>query len=173
MTRSRFATQAIGPPPTGLSFLKCLVSPARGYTPSRWCPGVMQACPCRTNPVAPPRSSVSCLEPVCRSRAPSLSMILKRTGLSLLGLLGVLTVTVLAGVQAGLLTLVGIGFGLALQGYGFGFAGGWRRFIVHGDASGVVSHMLLIALCALATLPLVESNSQELVGALAPISWSL
>jgi hypothetical protein len=100
-------------------------------------------------------------------------MFLKRLSLVLLGLLGVLSVAVLAGVQAGLLVLIGIGFGLALQGYGFGFAGGWRRFIVHGDASGVVSHMLLIALCALATLPLVESNSQELVGALAPISWSL
>ena len=60
-------------------------------------------------------------------------MTLKRTGLSLLGLLGILTVTVLAGVQAGLLVLIGIGFGLALQGYGFGFAGGWRRFILHWE----------------------------------------
>ncbi|MGA0810385.1 MAG: YeeE/YedE thiosulfate transporter family protein [Burkholderiaceae bacterium] len=100
-------------------------------------------------------------------------MILKRTGLSLLGLLGVLTVTVLAGVQAGLLTLIGIGFGLALQGYGFGFAGGWRKFILQKDASGVVSHMLLIGLAALLSLPLLALYPEELVGAVAPLSWSL
>ena len=100
-------------------------------------------------------------------------MILKRTGLSLLGLLGILTVTVLAGVQAGLLTLIGIGFGLALQGYGFGFAGGWRKFILQKDASGVVSHMLLIGLAALLSLPLLALYPEELVGAVAPLSWSL
>ncbi|MEK9812601.1 MAG: YeeE/YedE thiosulfate transporter family protein [Bordetella sp.] len=100
-------------------------------------------------------------------------MILKRTGLSLLGLLGVLTVTVLAGVQAGLLVLIGIGFGLALQGYGFGFAGGWRKFILQKDASGVVSHMLLIGLAALLSLPLLALYPEELVGAVAPLSWSL
>ncbi|MGA1473407.1 MAG: YeeE/YedE thiosulfate transporter family protein [Burkholderiaceae bacterium] len=100
-------------------------------------------------------------------------MILKRTGLSLLGLIGVLTVTVLAGVQAGLLTLIGIGFGLALQGYGFGFAGGWRKFILQKDASGVVSHMLLIGLAALLSLPLLALYPEELVGAVAPLSWSL
>lgn len=100
-------------------------------------------------------------------------MILKRTGLSLLGLLGILTVTVLAGVQAGLLVLIGIGFGLALQGYGFGFAGGWRKFILQKDASGVVSHMLLIGLAALLSLPLLALYPEELVGAVAPLSWSL
>lgn len=100
-------------------------------------------------------------------------MTLKRTGLVLLGLLGVLTVTVLTGVQAGLLVLIGIGFGLALQGYGFGFAGGWRKFILQGDASGVVSHMLLIGFAALLSLPLLALYPQELVGAVAPLSWSL
>ena len=100
-------------------------------------------------------------------------MIFKRTGLSLVGLLGVLTVTVLAGVQAGLLVLIGIGFGLALQGYGFGFAGGWRRFILQRDASGVVSHMLLIGVSALLSLPLLALYPEELVGAVAPLSWSL
>ena len=100
-------------------------------------------------------------------------MTLKRTGLSLLGLLGVLTVTVLAGVQAGLLVLIGIGFGLALQGYGFGFAGGWRRFILQKDASGLVSQMLLVGLASLLSLPLLALYPQELVGAVAPLSWSL
>lgn len=100
-------------------------------------------------------------------------MTFKRTALVLLGLLGVLTVTVLAGVQAGLLVLIGIGFGLALQGYGFGFAGGWRKFILQGDASGVVSHMLLIGFAALLSLPLLALYPQELVGAIAPLSWSL
>jgi len=100
-------------------------------------------------------------------------MMFKRIGLTLLGLFGVLAVTFFAGVQAGLLVLVGMGFGLCLQGFGFGFAGGWRRFILHRDASGVISHMLLIAVCAGLSLPLIALHPAELSGAVAPVSWSL
>lgn len=100
-------------------------------------------------------------------------MILKRSGIVLAGLLGVLTIAVLAGVQAGLLVLIGIGFGLCLQGYGFGFAGAWRRFIEQRESSGVISHMMLIAVCAVLSLPLLSLYPSELAGAVAPISWSL
>jgi hypothetical protein len=44
-------------------------------------------------------------------------MLLQRSGLLLAGLLGVLTIVFFAGLQAGLLVLLGIGFGLALQGF--------------------------------------------------------
>jgi hypothetical protein len=97
----------------------------------------------------------------------------KRVGIALLALLGTLVVTVLAGVQAGLLVLIGLGFGLCLQGYGFGFAGGWRRFILHRDASGITSHMLLISVAAVLSLPLLALHPSELSGAVAPLTWSL
>lgn len=100
-------------------------------------------------------------------------MVMKRSGLALLGLFGVLIITVLAGVQAGLLVLIGLGFGLCLQGYGFGFAGGWRKFILQRDASGIASHMLLIAVSAGLSLPLLALYPTELAGAVAPLSWSL
>jgi len=100
-------------------------------------------------------------------------MTLKRVGIVLLGLLGVLTVTVLTGVQAGFLVLIGVGFGLCLQGFGFGFAGAWRRFIQAREAAGLVSHMLLIAVCAGLSLPLLALYPTELAGAVSPLSWSL
>ncbi|MEY2776772.1 MAG: hypothetical protein RLY30_870 [Pseudomonadota bacterium] len=98
---------------------------------------------------------------------------LKRTGVALLALFGTLLVAVLAGVQAGILVLIGIGFGLCLQGYGFGFAGGWRRFILHRDSSGITSHMLLISVSAVLSLPLLAFYPSELSGAVAPLTWSL
>ncbi|MGA0881633.1 MAG: YeeE/YedE thiosulfate transporter family protein [Burkholderiaceae bacterium] len=97
----------------------------------------------------------------------------KRVGIALLAVLGTLVVTVLAGVQAGLLVLIGMGFGLCLQGYGFGFAGGWRRFILQRDASGITSHMLLISVAAALSLPLLAGYPSELSGAVAPLTWSL
>lgn len=98
---------------------------------------------------------------------------LRKPTLAFLGLLGVLTVTVLAGVQAGLLVLIGIGFGLALQGYGFGFTGGWRRMILSRDPSGLLAQLTLMIVAMGVALPLLAAFPQELVGAVAPISWSL
>jgi uncharacterized membrane protein YedE/YeeE len=100
-------------------------------------------------------------------------MLLQRTGLLLAGLLGVLTVVFFTGLQAGLLVLLGIGFGLALQGFRFGFTTGWRVLILQRDPRGVYGQMLLMVLAAGLTLPLIASHPGELVGAVAPISYSL
>jgi uncharacterized protein len=96
-----------------------------------------------------------------------------RLGLVFLAIAGVLTVTFLAGVQAGLLVILGIGFGLALQGYGFGFTGGWRRMIQGRDPSGMLAQMTLMVIASGLALPLLAAFPEELVGAVAPISWSL
>jgi len=98
---------------------------------------------------------------------------LSRSVLIALAGLGVVTVAFIAGVQAALLVLIGIGFGLALQAYGFGFTSGWRRMIVSRDPSGMVAQMALMAVAALLALPLLAAFPEELVGAVAPISWSL
>jgi uncharacterized membrane protein YedE/YeeE len=100
-------------------------------------------------------------------------MLLKRTGLLLAGLLGVLAVVFLAGLQSGLLVLLGIGFGLALQGFRFGFTTGWRVLILQKDPRGVYGQMLLMVLAAGLTLPLIATHPGELVGAVSPISYSL
>ena len=96
-----------------------------------------------------------------------------RSVLIVLAGLGVITVAFLAGVQAALLVLIGIGFGLALQGYGFGFTSGWRRMILSRDPSGIVAQMVLMAMAVVLALPLLAAFPEELVGAVAPISWSL
>jgi len=96
-----------------------------------------------------------------------------RVGLVVLAVFGILIVTVLAGVQAGLLVLIGIGFGLALQGYGFGFTSGWRRMIQTRDPSGMFAQMALMLIASALALPLLAAFPEELVGAVAPISWSL
>ena len=66
--RSPSATRGTGLPQTGLCSQKFLVSRVRGFTPTRWWPGVTQACPCRTSLVEPPRFSASCLAQVYRSK---------------------------------------------------------------------------------------------------------
>lgn len=96
-----------------------------------------------------------------------------RLGIVSLAIAGVVTITFLAGVQAGLLVLIGIGFGLALQGFGFGFTGGWRRMIQARDPSGMLAQMALMVVASALALPLLAAFPEELVGAVAPISWSL
>ena len=62
------------------------------------------------------------------------------------GVLGVLAVTLAAGVRQGLLTLLGIGFGAVLQGARFGFTTGWRDLIERRDPQGLWAQMLLMVL---------------------------
>ncbi|MCK2125407.1 YeeE/YedE family protein [Thauera aromatica] len=89
------------------------------------------------------------------------------------GLAGVLAVTLAAGLRQGLLALLGIGFGAALQGARFGFTTGWRDYIERRDPQGLWAQMLLLALAAALTLPLLAANPGELVGAVAPLTISL
>ena len=89
------------------------------------------------------------------------------------GLAGALAVAYAAGVRQGLLVLLGIGFGLVLQAARFGFTTGWRDFIESRNPQGLWAQMLLIALAAALTLPLIAGSGGELVGAVAPLTISL
>lgn len=96
-----------------------------------------------------------------------------RLALLLGGLALALAVTLGGGLRQGLLVLLGIGFGAVLQGARFGFTSGWRNFIERRDPRGLWGQMLLIALAAALTLPLLAGNPGELVGAVAPLTLSL
>jgi uncharacterized membrane protein YedE/YeeE len=84
-----------------------------------------------------------------------------------------IAITWLAGIRTGLLLLLGLGFGAALSGARFGFATGWRTLIQDRDPWGMTGQMVLLALCALLAFPLLDRASEEIVGALAPITWGL
>lgn len=96
-----------------------------------------------------------------------------RIGLVLLGFLGWLLVTFFAGLQAGLLVVIGIGFGAVLQGCRFGFTSAWRAFMLQKQTAGITGQMLLMALASLIAIPMIAGNPKEIYGAVAPIGWSL
>lgn len=86
---------------------------------------------------------------------------------------GWLAVTWYAGLRAGFLFALGLGFGAALSAARFGFTTGWRTLIHDRDPWGMVGQMVLLALCALLAFPLLDHYGDEIVGAVAPITWSL
>lgn len=86
---------------------------------------------------------------------------------------GFMAITWFAGLRAGLLLLLGLGFGAALSAARFGFTTGWRDLMVHHNPWGMVGQMVLMALCALLAFPLLSGFGEEIVGAVAPITWSL
>ena len=57
---------------------------------------------------------------------------------------GVAAVALLAGPRSGAVLLIGLGFGLTLEGFRFGFTGPWRRMILERDASGLLAQSWLI-----------------------------
>ena len=89
------------------------------------------------------------------------------------GLSGALAVAYATGVRQGLLVLLGIGFGVELQGARFGFTTGWRDFIESRNPQGLWAQMLLLGLAAALTLPLIAGSGGELVGAVSPLTISL
>lgn len=86
---------------------------------------------------------------------------------------GVAAVALLAGPRSGAVLLIGLGFGLTLEGFRFGFTGPWRRMILERDASGLLAQLLAIAIVACAALPLLAANGAELKGAHAPIGLAM
>ncbi|WP_205342286.1 YeeE/YedE family protein [Denitrificimonas caeni] len=76
-------------------------------------------------------------------------------------------------VRQSLLFLVGIGLGAVLAGARFGFTTGWRNLIEQRDASGVFAQLLLLAVAAAFSMPLLASFPSELSAALGPPSISL
>lgn len=96
-----------------------------------------------------------------------------RLALILPAVIGWLGVTWLAGLRAGFLILLGLGFGAALSAARFGFTTGWRNLIINRDPWGMIGQMVLLALCAVLSFPLLVNHPDEISGAVAPITWSL
>lgn len=76
-------------------------------------------------------------------------------------------------IRQSLLFLMGMGLGAVLAGARFGFTTGWRNLIERRDASGVFAQLLLLAIAAAFSLPLLASFPTELSAALGPPSISL
>jgi uncharacterized membrane protein YedE/YeeE len=98
---------------------------------------------------------------------------MRRTALILPAVIALLAITHYAGIRAGFLLLLGLGFGAALSGARFGFTTGWRDLLTRKDPWGMVGQMVLMALCALLAFPLLAQNGDEIFGAVSPITWSL
>lgn len=98
---------------------------------------------------------------------------LSRAAVLLVVGMGVLAVTLLVGPRYGLLLLIGLGFGLALEGFRFGFTGPWRRMILSRDPSGLIAQLVCIGIVAAVAFPLLAANGAELKGAHAPIGVAM
>ena len=84
-----------------------------------------------------------------------------------------LAVAALAGARYGLLLMIGLGFGITLEGLRFGFAGPWRAFILRREPAGLVAQLLAIGAVAAVAMPLLASYPTELVGAHAPVGFAM
>src|SRR5499426_1864573 len=70
--------------------------------------------------------------------------------------------------------LIGLGFALGIAFFRaeFSFTAAWRRFLVRGEAGGLMGAFLLIAICACVIVP-VAALSPKFGGAIAPLGPSL
>lgn len=96
-------------------------------------------------------------------------MLGRRLTLTLLGAGLVAGTFAWAGPRAAFLVLIGLGFGLVLEGLRFGFAGPWRTVVTDRDARGLVAQLLAIGATAAVALPLLAAAPGELAGAHAPV----
>jgi len=108
-----------------------------------------------------------------RAAPPSAPGALSRAGVLAVVAALVLAVALNAGPRAGAILAIGLGFGLALEGFRFGFTGPWRRMILERDASGLLAQLLAIGIVACAALPLLAANGAELKGAHAPVGFAM
>ncbi|MEN9774097.1 MAG: hypothetical protein RL322_1167 [Pseudomonadota bacterium] len=97
---------------------------------------------------------------------------MKRLPLAALMVAFFLVVALQVSIRQAVLFVVGIGMGAALAAARFGFTTGWRQLICNRDPSGVTGQIVLLALAALAAIPLIGQFS-ELHAALGPLSVSL
>src|SRR6476659_9718319 len=70
------------------------------------------------------------------------------------------------------LILGGFGLGVAFLKAEFSFTASWRRFLTRGEAGGLLGGLIVIAVCALAVVP-VAALSPRFGGAIAPLGPSL
>lgn len=100
-------------------------------------------------------------------------MLKQRSGLILALIVFTLFLLWFVSVRQSLLFIVGIGLGLVLAGLRFGFTTGWRNLIERRDASGAYAQLLLLAIAAAISLPLLAAYPGELSAALGPPGISL
>lgn len=96
-----------------------------------------------------------------------------RGALPLLSLVVVAFTFAMAGPRAALLMLIGLGFGLVLEGLRFGFTGPWRHMILERDGRGLLAQFVAIGLYALVAFPLLAASPDELYGAHAPVGIAM
>ena len=70
------------------------------------------------------------------------------------------------------LILGGFGLGIAFLKAEFSYTASWRRFLTRGEAGGLLGGLIVIAICALAVVP-VAALTPKFGGAIAPIGPSL
>ena len=66
----------------------------------------------------------------------------------------------------------GFGLGVAFLKAEFSYTASWRRFLTRGEAGGLLGGLIVIAICALAVVP-VSALSPKFGGAIAPLGTSL
>jgi uncharacterized membrane protein YedE/YeeE len=89
---------------------------------------------------------------------------------------GFLLISNLVDLRQGSLFLIGGALGATLYHGSFGFTGGWRRMVVEKRGRAMRAQMLMIAVAALAMMPLTAAGSigsQPMVAALAPVGVSV
>jgi len=86
----------------------------------------------------------------------------------------ILTALVLLDHQPASAALVvgGFGLGIAFLKAEFSYTASWRRFLTRGEAGGLLGGLIVIAICALAVVP-VAALSPRFGGAIAPLGPSL
>ena len=91
-----------------------------------------------------------------------------------LGATAILIVLVLIDQQpaSAALILGGFGLGVAFLKAEFSFTAAWRRFLTRGEAGGLLGGLIVIAICALAVVP-VATLTSKYGGAIAPLGPSL
>ncbi|TVQ92120.1 MAG: YeeE/YedE family protein [Chromatiaceae bacterium] len=92
-----------------------------------------------------------------------------RVSLILFALVLALGIAAYAGPRSGLLVLIGLGFGLTMEGLGLGFSGPWRLLVTERDGRGCMAQLVAIGLTALLAIPLLAVGASELIGAHAPV----
>src|SRR5690242_2393211 len=81
--------------------------------------------------------------------------------------------TLLDGAPASAALIVGgFGLGVAFLKAEFSYTASWRRFLTRGEAGGLLGGLIVIAICALAVVP-VSALSPKFGGAIAPLGPSL
>ena len=96
-------------------------------------------------------------------------MVLKTFGVASI----LLALAVSAGVRFSLLLGLGLLIGFCLERFGFGFAGPWRRLIRDRNAQGFMAQLVAIGLTAVAIQPIIAYAPGTLIGAIAPVSFSM